>query len=243
MKARLHSLRQTWAQLGPLDSVLYWLDRGLRLISRGHVRLNRYYLVAQPVPELPLVPLRNSARTRIRLIAPDDPVIAQFPRPPQVITQRLATTPDCFVAESDGRFIGFLWLAYGHYDEDEVRCRFELTDPAHCVWDYDVYVEPAHRLGRVFYRLWDAANRHLAAQGIRWSLSRISAFNPGSLASHAGFGARILFPATFITLGRLQIMLSCRPPYVHAGLGAGTCATLRLVPPEADEPPPSTGDD
>ena len=243
MNTRLDALRRTWSELGPLNSLLYWLDRLLRAISRGHARLNRYYFVAQPVPAQPAGTLRQSAKTTIRLIAPDDPVIAQFPRAPHIIAQRLAAAPECFVAESDGLFIGYLWLAYGHYDEDEVRCRFELADPAHCVWDYDVYVEPAHRLGRVFFRLWDTANRHLAAKGIQWSLSRISAFNPGSLSSHAGFGARHLFSAQFLTLGGLQLMLSSQAPYVHAGFGAGSTPRLRLDAPAAAASDHKTGND
>ena len=104
-----------------------------------------------------------------------------------------------------GTLAGFLWLASGIYEEDEVRCRYQLANPTETVWDFDVYVEPRFRLGRTFARLWDAANEDLRQRCIRWSISRISAFNPASLAAHARLGALPLGHASFLCLGRLQL--------------------------------------
>lgn len=231
---RLQSLRRTLLQLGALDGMLYCTHRALMALSGGRLRMHRYYLVAQPVASGGPSAGRKSLKTTVRLITADDPVVAQFPRPAEVLARRFEQRPSCFVAQSGECFIGFLWLAFDAYEEDEVRCRYELAAPERSAWDYDVYVEPAHRLGRCFARLWDAANAHLSERGIEWSMSRISAFNPDSLAAHRGFGVKKLFSATFLTLGSLQLMLSGAAPFVHFSAGEDARPTLRLALPERD---------
>ncbi len=107
-------------------------------------------------------------------------------------------------ATVNGKFAGFLWIAFDAYDEDEVRCRYELVDK-YLSWDYDVHVESQFRLGRTFLRLWDAANALLRESGVAWSISRISAFNPVSLNSHARLGTRLLGKALFVVVGPIQL--------------------------------------
>lgn len=222
-------IRTTYKQLGALDGSLYYVSLLLARISLGHARLIRYYLVAQPVHGE--AACRPSAKNPVTELAPDDPLIASFPRPPAVIARRISDKAQCFVARSGNEFAGFLWLAYGAYDEDEVRCRYELTDSGTCVWDYDVHVEPQHRIGRTFARLWDAANAHLTRRGIRWSMSRISAFNPTSLAVHGRLGINTLYSATFICLGPLQLSLIGAAPWFHVSLSDRSRPVLGLAPP------------
>ncbi|ANQ86412.1 hypothetical protein dqs_3391 [Azoarcus olearius] len=213
----LQPLKQAVAELGYINAAFYLAGRLLQRVSAGRACIIRYQFFAQPVPEQPATS-RPSAKSQIRRVAPDDPVVSRFPRPPAVIARRFADGATCFVAENDGRFAGFLWLARDAYEEDEVRCRYELSPPERCAWDYDVYVEPEFRIGRTFSRLWEAANIHLAARGVRWSLSRISAFNPGSLAAHRRLGIRYLSTATFIVLGPVQISVLGAAPFLHVGM-------------------------
>ena len=114
-----------------------------------------------------------------------------------------------------GKFAGYLWLWRNFYLEDEIRGRYVLADPAPLVWDYDVHVEPEFRLGRTFARLGQAANQHPAAEGIEWSISRISAFNPDSLASHQRFNFKYIASGTFLVMGRYQLSFVTRTPYLH----------------------------
>lgn len=229
-------LRSAFSELGGLDATLYLLDRLLRATSAGHARIVRYYIVAQPVPR-EVRKLRPSANNSIALLDPADPIVATFPRPPEVIARRIANRATCFVARAGEDLAGFLWLARDAYDEDEVRCRYELAEPRLCAWDYDVSVEAPYRLGRTFARLWEAANAHLAGDGVRWSLSRISAFNPGSLAAHRRLGLRKITSASFVCLGPLQLSLLGVPPYLHLSLSARRYPTLRLAPPAAEGAP------
>lgn len=199
----LAAIKRTFHELGPIDAVLYYLSEVMLRTSARRARIVRYCLVAQPVSERPLLS-RPDANTIIRRIFSGDPLISAFPRAPEIIDMRLARGDICLAAMVKGQFAGFLWIAFNGYDEDEVRCRYDLVGKK-ISWDYDVHVEPPFRLGRTFLRLWDAANELLRDKGIRWSISRISAFNATSLNSHARLGTRLLGKASFVILGPVQL--------------------------------------
>jgi hypothetical protein len=172
----LNRLRTNWQQLGSFNGTLYSLSRFLNKISGGRIRLIRYILVAQPVPDSPAT-IPTKGKLLVRQVAEDDPMVAIFPRPKSVIERRFKEDTLCFVADIDGKFAGFIWLAFNYYNEDEVRCRYELINSQKSAWDYDVYVAPEFRLGRTFSRLWATANTEMSKRGIRWCFSRISVFN------------------------------------------------------------------
>lgn len=232
----LQRIKRNFAELGRKDGLLYLISRGLEALSRGRARIIRYYFVAQPVPAAGTRTVRDNPRHPVAPATAGDAVVHDFPRPPAVIANRFRNGDLCLTAHADGRFAGFLWLARDAYDEDEVRCRYELAVPAHSAWDYDVYVEPDFRIGRTFMRLWDAANRHLAADGVRWSFSRISAFNPVSMQAHGRLGIRRLVTATFLCVGPLQLTVTDTRPRLHLSWSAHRRPTLRLHPPADDAP-------
>lgn len=227
------SIRDNVRQLGPVNALLYLIDRALCSISCERARLFRYLLVAQPVPAKPGEGLRPSVVSPVREVASNDPIVAHFPRPPEVIAQRFENGARCYAAEVRERFAGYLWLSFDGYDEDEVRCRYEFTVPEVSAWDFDVYVVPEFRMGRTFVRLWDTANRELAAWGVHWSFSRISAFNPGSMAAHRRMGMYRLFAATFLCLGPVQLALLGVAPYVHLGWSPESKPVVRLRAPRS----------
>lgn len=228
----LTRLQQNWGQLGVLNGTLYSLARLLERSSRGRIRLVRYLIVAQPVPP----PLADRPPPRgkllVRQVGADDPKVALFPRPSEVIEQRFQDGAVCLVASIDDKFAGFLWLAFDHYDEDEVRCRYLLPDARASAWDYDVYVAPEYRLGRTFSRLWGAANRFLADRGVHWSISRISAFNTNSIAVHRRMGMVTLFPVNFLVVGETQLTFMRRFPFFHLSLTPDRPPKLPIAAPE-----------
>ena len=215
--AQARKISRLATQLGSVNGMLYLLNQALARLSGGRAGLYKYYFVAQPI--VAGKPLPASASAAIQLTAHDDPIVAIFSRPAAIIRERFARGAQCLTATVKGRFAGFLWLAHNFYLEDEVRGRYVLADPARQVWDYDVYVEPEFRLGRTFARLWQAANQRLAADGIEWSLSRISAFNPDSLASHRRLGIQHLASRIFWVVGDYQFSLVTRAPYLHFSNG------------------------
>jgi hypothetical protein len=214
----LEMLRQ-WGWFNTGLFVLNWL---LATVSKGQVRLYRYYFIAQPVAKEPLLEQRRGKKIEVRLIQEQDEIIEQFPRPASAIQARFEQGAKCLVAVKDGRFIGFLWLLIGSYQEDEVRARYSPLPANRSAWDFDVYVAPDFRMGLAFLRLWDQANRVLSENHISWSCSRISAFNAGSLAAHARLGTVFMGSTIFFCVGGYQLTFASISPYFHFSCRRGS---------------------
>jgi len=224
------AFRQTICHLGWLNGCLYALARLLTMVSGDRVSLHKYYLVAQPVPEKGWLPSHRGQIFEIRQVTEFDPVIRQFSRPEWATSYRFKQGAVCLAALREGMLVGFLWLLLGSYREDEVRCRYVPLPVGKSAWDFDVYVEPEHRNGIAFLKLWDEANRFLIANQIRWSLSRISAFNSGSILSHARMGTQRIGAVTFLSIGSWQVAASTVPPYMHLSTHADSFPTFALNP-------------
>jgi hypothetical protein len=220
---------------GGLNGTLYLVHR---VLDRFGGALHRYEFVAQPVAPRPLLSGARGRSIEVRPVAADDPALRQMPLTPDVIARRAGQGAVCFGAFKGEEMLGCLWLCLGPYEEDEVRCRFVPSPAGRACWDFDVYLRPEHRLGLGFARLWDAANAYLRERGIEWSVSRISAFNPRSLAAHSRLGIRRLGSAVFFRLGRVQLTLSSLPPKAHFSLGPNRIPVFMLdASPPAGEAP------
>ena len=220
--ARKNAFCKMLRQWGWFNLSLYILNRFLVMISKEGLRLNRYYLVAQPVAEASLLPSGRGKKVEVRLIHKPNGIAHQFPRPAAVIQARFEQGAKCLAAFKEDRFIGFLWLLIGAYQEDEVRARYIPLPVGRAAWDFDVYVAPDFRLGLTFPRLWDEANCVLNKKGVRWTCSRISAFNVGSLESHARLGTVPLGSAIFFNAARWQITVASISPYFHLSTHPGS---------------------
>jgi len=201
--------------MGAGNAALYVASRALAALSRGRARIVKYHFVAQPV----VASGGGSASGSFTLAwaEPDSPLFAQVERPPAVLAARFAMGARCLAATiRDGsELAGFLWFVVGPYDEDEVRAQFVPAPAGRTSWDFDVTIMPRFRMGRLFGYLWRRGSDELAARGVTQSVSRISAFNPVSLASHRRLGARIVGSATFLCIGKWELMRASTPPRWH----------------------------
>jgi hypothetical protein len=198
-------LKSTVATMGAGNACLYASSRLLAALSGDRVRIIKYYFAAQPVKSA--LGGSTSGSFSLQWIARDSPLFSQVERPQRVIAARFAQGARCPAATVNGtELAGFLWFVIGPYDEDEVRARFIPAPAGEAAWDFDVTVMPRFRMGRLFSYLWLRASDELASQGVTHSVSRISAFNPVSIASHRRLGARIVGAATFVCIGRWQVM-------------------------------------
>jgi len=176
----------------------------------------KYYLVAQPVP--PESPKRRPHKLKIVEVSQADYDYSWFPRPPEFIDARYDQGALCFVAFSDGQPTACLWLIQGGFFEDTIRAQFS-PQPTECTaWDFDVFIHPEYRLGRTFMHLWEHAFDWMRAREIRWTMSRINAFNLSSVHSHRRLGARFLHHVTFWHWGKLQLSLSDASPRIQIGM-------------------------
>jgi hypothetical protein len=222
----MNRIREVVGRLGWLDGTLLLASRGVKRLTGGRLRIVRYRIVAQPVPDRVWVTGPPATGFAIRRIDAGDPLTRSFPRPAEVIARRFADGAVCFAATRGEALVGFIWLKHESYEEDEVRCRFVPRPSAKAVWDFDVYVDPTFRMSRAFLRLWDATNAYLRERGIEWTMSRISAFQVRSQAAHRRLGARPVASALFLCLGAIEISFFSTRPYAWLSLGPRSRPTL-----------------
>jgi len=223
--AKLKNLVRELGLAGTLCYVVY------RLCAKtgGLASLNCYLFVAQPVPDNSLLPPGRGRSIVVRLVDAGDPVLLSLPLDEKVLSYRARQRAICLGAFKKEEIIGCLWLCLSGYEEDEVRCRYDPEPPGQSAWDFDIYIKPEHRIGPGFARLWDEANGLLRRRGVACSWSRISAFNPGSLASHGRLGAKIMAKAAFFRLGPCQLMVASIAPYLHLSLRRRDMPSIRIV--------------
>lgn len=220
---------QKWGQLcremGMTWAFWYVIHKWCQRIG---LPVHAYRFAYQPVPNDRL--LKKPDHIEFRWLDSFDPAMLVEDRRSEWVQARLIRGDRCLAAFKEGQLIAFLWLARQHYPEDEARCDYQLKSP-HLAWDYDVYVAPKYRATRLFAQLWDEANHWLQQQGVRWTVSRISAFNGASIHAHQRRGAMISGAAIFIRIGKVQILLSNRRPFFH--LSRRTRAQFRFFAPQS----------
>jgi hypothetical protein len=204
-------LRSAWREYGTLGLAFRAVAASLATASAGRLRVVWYVLCAQPVRNDWRLPSRMGKDIEVRRVEPHDPVLAQPPRPPDVIAARFAQGAICIAAHRDGELLGFLWLCPRRYFEDEVRCVFVIGDADEGWWDFDVWVAQAHRNGIVFARLWQSAHDYLRGVNARYTCSRIAGANAASMAAHWRLGAVTLGHAIFLCGRRWQLALGGKP--------------------------------
>ncbi len=210
--------KQLTREMGTTDALFYIAKRIITLLSFSRCRLIRYLIVAQPVPDKPILPSRRGAKIKVKEVRLGDPLIEAFPVPLSVTEERYSQGARCLVALENECFVGYLWFIADKYVEDEVRLHYILPESPLSVWDFDVYVCPKFRMSFVFLRLWDEAFSIFRTENIKYSYSRISAFNPASRASHKRLGAHPLFYINCFTVGSLQLTFSRRTPLLDISL-------------------------
>lgn len=211
----LAKFSETAAAIGYWNALLFSTSRLSGALFRNRIRIVKYYFTAQPVKVPDDERWTRPGTFDFSWADHDCRLLQQADRPAPTLRSRFAQGARCLVAAKQDELAGFLWFVTGPYEEDEVRARFVPGPAGAAAWDFDVMVMPQYRMGRLFSYLWARANAELAAHGVRHTMSRISAFNASSLASHKRLGASIVGSALFVCIGPLQLMLSSLPPRWH----------------------------
>jgi hypothetical protein len=225
----VHKFQDTAAAIGIGNASLYAVARASSALTGGRVRIVKYYFTAQPVvASAPAVVVRTGKFT-LDWLKQGSPLFAQVERPAAVIEARFAQGSRCLAATIEGgELAGFLWYVVGPYVEDEVRARFVPVPSGQTAWDFDVLVQPKYRMGRLFSYLWTRGMTEMAQAGVQKTISRISAFNGASIASHRRLGARIVGKATFLCVGNWQLMKSSMAPGWHFSSHDGKVPELKI---------------
>ncbi|MDT3680106.1 MAG: GNAT family N-acetyltransferase [Burkholderiaceae bacterium] len=206
--------------MGSAGWMVYETDRALGLLSRGRAGLHVLRFYAQPVPEKELVPRRANDSFLIHAVSRDTVPESAFQRPSGAIAQRFDDGSTCIAALKGDELAGFMWLQPGILRERIVRCRFHALPSTRVEWDYDFYIHPRHRLGRLFARLWDTAFLHLRERGIVATVSWVHLHNRPSSNAHARLGATPIGWAMFVVMFGHQVMItSMRPKFAYSRPG------------------------
>jgi hypothetical protein len=193
--------------------------------------IEKYYVVAQPVPEQRLLPEKRGKGILILQINHDHPLISQLPRPRDEIVRRFAGGALCFLATREDRIIGHLWITQSPYREPFHRCEFVLQAPDRTAWDFDMWITPDERLGLAFARLWDQCNSYLQKRGVTWTCSRVSAFKPASLKAHERLGMRVMHSLFYLGAGPVELLIADVAPFFALSFSPRTFPVIEVTAP------------
>jgi hypothetical protein len=126
--------------------------------------------------------------------------------------------------------IGYIWLSFDQYEEDEVRCTYLLSPRGQAVFDFDLFIFPEHRMGLGFVGIWNGVNEYLRRRGIRFTFSRLTRFNLPSRRAHAHLGWKRVARVVFVKAWDIEIMFATTRPFLHVSLRRANRARLRLTP-------------
>lgn len=235
----LGRLASPFREFGWLAGTLYLIDRVLRGLS-PRLGLYVYELMVQPITGRALLGPKLVRDLRFDEIGPGHPALALMPAREDIKAARFAQGARCLGVWRRDELIGYLWFRAARYQEDEVRCTYHLQPAAASVFDFDLYVMPAHRMGLGFMAVWHGANQHLHAQGIRYTFSRLTRFNLASRKAHAHLGWKRVGRAVFLHAGPVELMVATVRPWLAVTAAPGQRVALHLQPAVLDALPAAT---
>lgn len=201
-------LKSTYKELGATSTLVHICNRILNSLHLKHLAIYKYYITKQTVLSSNLLPFDKGRNIEVREICSGDPVCLQLGRPAEVVQTRFNQGGRCYAAFRKEEIAGYLWLNFGKYQEDEVRCTFVLSPFNKSAWDYDVYVFPKHRFSFTFPRLWEYANEAMLEHGIENTYSRIAYYNIASVNAHQKLGSRVIGSIYFLRFFQMQFSLT-----------------------------------
>jgi hypothetical protein len=213
MRSFIQPVSSAVREFGLPAGMLYLADRALRRLS-NRAGLYVYELMVQPITGAALLTPGLTKHLEFREIAANHPDLDAMPVDKAVLCARFGQQAICLGAYHKGAFIGYIWFRFGAYEEDEVRCTYELSPANSSVFDFDLYVYPERRMGIGFVGIWHGANRYLYDRGIRYTFSRLTRFNVQSRRSHAHLGWRRAGSAVILKIGALEALFATVPPFV-----------------------------
>lgn len=225
----LNRVLQPFREFGWIAGGLYVVHRALQAVS-PRLAVQVYELMVQPIPDKSLLPGKLGKSLEIREIRRGAPEVERMPARPDIKERRFEQGAVCLGAYRKGELIGYLWLCFDRYDEDEVRCTYLLSPPGQAVFDFDLYIFPEHRMGLGFVGIWNGVNEYLRERNIKFTFSRLTRFNLPSRRAHAHLGWKRVASAVFFQAWGLEVMFATMRPFFHVSIRRSNRVELRLEP-------------
>ncbi len=233
-----HSIYQRlvspFQQFGLLAGTAYALNRILGRLS-PRLRIQIHDWVVQPVTSKPLLPGRFARSFETREIQSDDPVIGSMPIRPEILQSRLRQNTRCLgTYNKKGQMIGYIWLCFDSYEEDQARYTFFLSPSEQSVFDFDLRIYPEYQMGIGFAALWSGVNQYLYERGVRYSFSRLDRFNQASAKAHSHLGCKRIGGALILQFFAAELIFMSKAPWIHFSCSESTRTRIHLTPDPAD---------
>ncbi len=223
------TLAAPFREFGFAAGLLYAADRVLRRLS-PRLGLYVYEMMAQPITGQPLLPAGRTRHLGFAEIGEGSPEVAAMPAREDIKAARFAQGARCLGVYRKGVLIGYLWYCRERYEEDEIRCTYELVDRERSVFDFDLYVLPEHRMGTAFLSVWHAANLFLGERGVHYTFSRLTRFNLASRRAHSHLGWRRVGRVVALKAGGVELLVSTIAPFAGLTWRPDQRVGLRLAP-------------
>lgn len=209
----LQKLINLFKELGLQVGIFYLADKCLAQIS-PNLRLFCHALMVQPISDKPLLPISLTSSFKCKEIKRGDDCLVSMPPPAEIIEYRFNQNAICIGIFKNDEFIGYIWFAFYNYKEDVTRCIYLLEPVSSSVFDFDLYIFPAHRLGLAFMVIWDEANKFLHDRGIHQTFSRLSQSNIASKKAHDHLGWKRVGQLFYLKIWQFEVMLATIYPYI-----------------------------
>lgn len=216
-------------EFGLLAGGLYAADQVLRRLS-PKTGIYVYEMMVQPIGGKKLLPVNLAKNLTFAEIKRGHPAIEMMPARPEIKAARFEQGAFCLGVFRREKLIGYAWFCFNTYEEDEVRCTYELAVSDQSVFDFDFYILPEHRMGIGFLAVWHGANEYLRARNVRYTFSRLTRFNVASRRAHAHLGWKCVGRALFFQAWRVELMLATLSPFIFLSWSANHRPRLRLWP-------------
>lgn len=211
--AFIKKLSSALSKFGVWTGLLYIIDQCLVRIN-SRFRVYPYDLMVQSVHDDNILPSNLSNKIVVREIEKNDPILNEIPPPTDVVANRYDQGAVCLGAFRKAELVGYLWICFDSYEEDEIRCTFVPLPAGKSVFDFDFYIFPEHRFSIAFAALWDGTNDYLRQRGIRYTTSRVSRFNLQSISAHSHFDCWRVGRTLAFTGKQFQCLFATVPPYI-----------------------------
>jgi hypothetical protein len=155
-------IKRAVKEIGWINTFLYYSNRILKAFLGSRVQIVKYYLLVQKVRDVSILSHSRGNNINVVEVSADNAVRNQFPHRDK-IEFRYQQGAHCLCAYKNEEFIGYHWLSLGHYLDDNIRAKFLLLPEEKAAWNFDLYINPEHRLGFAFAKIWDETHK------LRWS--------------------------------------------------------------------------
>lgn len=199
--------------LPPARHTFYRLvKRGIELISKKHIRLGRFYLLAYDgIPDIG----RTRGPGEIRLGTKEEvESVGLANHRSEMFLSRYDAGDRCMVAVVGDRIVGYEWLCCGDQHREE-RYLYRIRIPSGSMYCYNAHIDPQYRISGIWLKFKNYIGGLMRENGKDRIITLIDYDNIMSINTHIRFGFHVFMCVTALRI--FGIALSRETPLGENG--------------------------